>query len=355
MPDRARVGQQNEPVSKGAVDAGIPPSGVERRTAPRFSLEETATIHPLAGAAKLEGKITDLSVGGCRFEVDTRYLTGAMLRVELQFQVRGVVFRLLGVTAGRRTANSIGICFVDIPERRKADLVEIIGEIAAAEARNTKAKDDVEQPTVSAEPALPAGKSPAANSMEQSKAISQKTRLAKPETKAHTPQPSADWNVRASLGVLVPVPKHETKKSETARTQATGISEADKGSAPVKTDRRAHRRHPVDTRAKLHLVKTGICMAGCIQDLSLAGCRLRTEELFNVGIYVRVEAEFYLHGLPFRLGGVSQAIINKNTIGVRFLDMSERKRNQLAELIAEIGAQLADSSESRSLISVNAI
>jgi hypothetical protein len=55
-----------------------------------------------------------------------------------------------------------------------------------------------------------------------------------------------------------------------------------------------------------------------------------------VGIYVRVEAEFYLHGLPFRLGGVSQAIIDKHTIGLRFLDVSERKRSQLAELMAEI-------------------
>jgi hypothetical protein len=36
------------------------------------------------------------------------------------------------------------------------------------------------------------------------------------------------------------------------------------------------------------------------------------------------------------VGGVSQAILDKNTIGVRFVDMSERRREQLAELIAEI-------------------
>ena len=74
----------------------------------------------------------------------------------------------------------------------------------------------------------------------------------------------------------------------------------------------------------------------------MAGCRIVTEEPFNVGIYVRVEAEFFLHGLPFRLGGVSQAIINKKTIGVRFLDMSDRKREQLAELIEEIQAALSE-------------
>jgi hypothetical protein len=101
-------------------------------------------------------------------------------------------------------------------------------------------------------------------------------------------------------------------------------------------DRREHPRRQVDTGAKLLLVKTGICMTGRILNLSLGGCRIRTESPFNVGIYVRLEAEFRLHGLAFRIGGVSQAILDKNTLGVRFLDMSERKREQLRELIAEI-------------------
>jgi hypothetical protein len=101
-------------------------------------------------------------------------------------------------------------------------------------------------------------------------------------------------------------------------------------------ERRSQSRHAVDTRAKLLLIKTAISMPGRILNLSMGGCRIRTDERFNVGIYVRVEAEFYLHGLPFRVGGVSQAILDKNTIGVRFVDMSERRREQLAELIAEI-------------------
>lgn len=77
-------------------------------------------------------------------------------------------------------------------------------------------------------------------------------------------------------------------------------------------------------------------MAGHIVNLSQGGCRLRTDERFSVGIFVRVETEFYLHGLPFRLGGVTQAIMDKHTIGVRFLDMSDRTREQLTTLITEI-------------------
>lgn len=106
--------------------------------------------------------------------------------------------------------------------------------------------------------------------------------------------------------------------------------------------RRSARRMQVDTRAKLLLVRTGISMPGHILDLSLGGCRLRTENRFNVGIYVRVETEFYLRGQPFRLAGVSQVVVDKNTVGIRFLDLSHRKREQLMELIAEIAEDPVD-------------
>jgi hypothetical protein len=68
---------------------------------------------------------------------------------------------------------------------------------------------------------------------------------------------------------------------------------------------------------------------------------LRANEPLDVGIFVRVEAEFYLHGMPFRLAGVIQTILDKNTIGIRFLDMSERRRKLLTELMAEIEAMLS--------------
>ncbi len=73
-----------------------------------------------------------------------------------------------------------------------------------------------------------------------------------------------------------------------------------------------------------------------ILDLSLTGCRLQTAEPFPVGIYTRVEAQFRLAGITFRLGGVTQAIHGRRQVGIRFLDMSDRKRLQVKELIEEI-------------------
>jgi hypothetical protein len=40
--------------------------------------------------------------------------------------------------------------------------------------------------------------------------------------------------------------------------------------------------------------------------------------------------------MPFRLGGVIQAIHNRKMVGIRFLDLSERKRQQVLELIGEM-------------------
>jgi PilZ domain len=103
-------------------------------------------------------------------------------------------------------------------------------------------------------------------------------------------------------------------------------------------ERRAYPRYPVDTGATIFLVKIGSRLSGHILDLSLSGCRIRSDERFPVGIYTRVETEFRLEGLPFRLGGVVQSIHDRHNVGIRFLDVSERKREQVEQLIADMRA-----------------
>jgi hypothetical protein len=101
-------------------------------------------------------------------------------------------------------------------------------------------------------------------------------------------------------------------------------------------ERRANLRLKVESRVQLQLTGSGITMPGRVVDLSLSGCKLRTDERYVAGIFVRVEIEFNLRGIPFRLAGVSQVIFDPHTIGVRFLDVSERRRSQLIELIREM-------------------
>ena len=101
-------------------------------------------------------------------------------------------------------------------------------------------------------------------------------------------------------------------------------------------------RHDVDTGAVIRLVTLSADVPGRILDISTGGCRIRTERRFPVGIFRRVETEFRIDGLPFRLAGVTQAIYDPFNVGIRFLDMSERKRGQLLELIEEIKAEIAE-------------
>ncbi len=110
------------------------------------------------------------------------------------------------------------------------------------------------------------------------------------------------------------------------------------GMHTVRIERRTYERRGVDDRATVILVRSGAQVDGKILDVSLGGCRIQTDQDFPLGIYTRVETEFRLAGLTFRLGGVVQALHNRRGLGIRFLEVTERKRGQLVELIEEIDA-----------------
>jgi len=65
-----------------------------------------------------------------------------------------------------------------------------------------------------------------------------------------------------------------------------------------------------------------------------------------VGVFRRVEVEFCVDGLPYRFPGVTQAIYDPRNVGIRFLDLSERKREQLNTLLDEILEKNNSSDES---------
>jgi len=92
----------------------------------------------------------------------------------------------------------------------------------------------------------------------------------------------------------------------------------------------------VDTGAVIRLIDLAAKFEGRIQDVSMGGCRIRTDLPFPLGVFRRVEMQFHIHGLPFRLGGVTQAIYDPFNVGIRFLDISERMREGLSQLIEEI-------------------
>jgi c-di-GMP-binding flagellar brake protein YcgR len=272
----------------------------DRRADPRYSVDENAVVQVVGSGTPMPGTMIDLSQEGCRVRTREQLSARAQSRVEICFKVNGIVFRFSGVVVGSDSRNLLGIRFVNMISRRRAALAAVIDEMEAAAAARAEAVNKL----VAEQEAPAQAKWEAKESTER-----QNREPARMETN-ELPQPTA-----------------------TAVPAATG--EPDPSDAKPR-DRRRQVRHEVDTFAKILLVNVGSVLRGKILDLSLSGCRIRTDVRFPVGIYTRVETEFQLEGMPFRLGGVIQAIHGRNTVGIRFLDLSERKRQQVVELIGEI-------------------
>ncbi|HZB88405.1 MAG TPA: PilZ domain-containing protein [Terracidiphilus sp.] len=108
------------------------------------------------------------------------------------------------------------------------------------------------------------------------------------------------------------------------------------GQANIQANRRAHPRHPVETSVLLHMIDVGARLSGRVLNLSLGGCLIRTDDSFPTGIFRKIEAEFSVDGIPFRLPGVTQNIRERRFVGIRFLNLSDRKQEQLLRLMREI-------------------
>lgn len=267
-------------------------ASMEHRRHPRYAVDgDSAALLFVDLGVSLECKVIDLSLEGCRVRCRERLPKNAGVRAEVVFKVKGVAFRFSGVLRWTDGQQQAGIQFIDIIPRRRVDLAELIEEFeASAEKKCTK----------------------------------------------ESAQPSSAGPDAATL-----LPAQQTHASVVPAAEPVPPPAA---AAPpgAKSDRRAHLRHKVDTSATIILVRGGSSLAGHIVDLSLGGCCIQTRDKFPLGIYTRVETEFRLRGLPFRLGGVIQAVHHADTIGVRFLDTSDRKRQQITELIEEIQQAQSD-------------
>jgi len=300
----------------------------QRRATPRLSVDGPASLLVVKHELRVACRVVDLSRGGCRIRTEEKFLAGPQSRVEVSFTVNGLIFRLNGLTQWADGAHELGIRFVDVTSRRMDELVELLTEVEeenaakaaklAAEAQALAALAEA-PPEAEPEPVLEDLPAPRVES--------------EPETEAV---------VGAAAGAAAEVSNEavaarDSEPEPAAAEPAYLRTDPGAGKLP-KRERRAQSRYEVDTSAAIYLINVGSRLNGRIVDLSVGGCRIRTMEHFPVGIYTRVETEFRLEGLPFRLGGVIQAVHDRGrfNIGIRFLDMSERKREQLEQLIREI-------------------
>jgi c-di-GMP-binding flagellar brake protein YcgR len=301
----------------------------ERREDPRLEVDEEAALVLLNSGSRLDCRIVEISLTGCRMSLRHLFVGGVPARVETAFKLRGFSFRFSGQIEWSDCKHLAGVRFAEMASRRRDELVEVLCEIAAANA--TKAVKQAAERLAAEEAA-------------------QKMRTQPPATMSQAIQPadSSDGlrglgsrGLAASQGSASPKPALEKAiaapaVSAPAAPLAVAKAPASMPTKPSGRERRTQSRHEVNTSATILLVNVASRIPGRILNLSLGGCSIRTEERFPVGIYTRVETEFHHEGLPFRLGGVVQAIKERQHVGIRFLDMSQRKREQVEQLIAEI-------------------
>lgn len=253
----------------------------ERRAEAHCPINEKSVLFVAGHRGPIPSYIVGLSAEGCR--VRTSREVGAQIRlpVEVLFKVKEMAFRFSGVVEWSSGGNLLGIRFANMNPERMLTLAEVIFEMEAATA---------------------------------ARAAAAKT-------------PAAQWKPQANL----PPPAEQPDAVPNVAAAETQTS-----TSGLQRFRREDARQELDYTATILLVNVGSTLHGRILDLSLGGCRIRTDARFPVGIYTRVETVFRAEGLSFRLGGVIQAIHDRRTVGIRFLDLSQRKRQQVLELIEEI-------------------
>jgi hypothetical protein len=330
---------------------------------PRLPVHEEATLLLVNQGSCLPCRVVEISLTCCRLITLDRFLAGTLVRVEAAFKLRNVAFRFSGVVEWTDGKHDVDVSFTDVTPRRMEELVEVLCEQASENAAKAikeaakrlaageKTRKDVEarpsEPSVAAPRAAAptAAEGPAENSRSPVGASKLALRAAlQPPAKLPelaTRQPAAP--VESNRFAFPPSPAI----SQAGHPQPlTPLTEAAKPPANgSRLERRKQPRQQVDSWATIHLVNIASRLRGRILNLSLGGCSIRTEKCFPVGIYTRVETEFHFDGCPFRLGGVVQALPDRRNVGIRFLDMSERKREQVERLMAEI-AQSREQQES---------
>jgi len=98
----------------------------------------------------------------------------------------------------------------------------------------------------------------------------------------------------------------------------------------------------VDGVASLFLLKHGSSVPCRVVDLSTGGCLIETQKRFIAGILLRVEVTFKVRGLAFRFNGVTQWTDGRQRVGVRFVDVTSRRKEELVEVLREVEQENAE-------------
>jgi len=246
-------------------------TGRERRKNPRYETQTDSIALALDNKTEVHGRIENLSVSGCRVEVEDLCPAVAGAQIEIAFKISREALRLSGIVQWFDGRQQIGIRFEAMSDGEKLALNEVMAALAAAKALRA----DQESAGVEGAP--------------------------------------------------------QKRKEEKAMEPALAGQGAERN-----RERRHHPRQKMHSVAAIYPIEHGGKLNAWILNLSLGGCRLRLETDALIDVQVRVEVGFFFEGMPFRVGGMVQGNYAKQEVGIKFVDVSERNRKRLEDLIAEL-------------------
>ncbi|MGA2169293.1 MAG: PilZ domain-containing protein [Terracidiphilus sp.] len=267
--------------------------GRDRRVNERFELNNAP------GSLIYEGfsipcEVVDISLSGCCVRTREAFTAGALAHVQVVVPILGMVLSIWGITQWTRREHLIGVRFIHPSTRSKnhlAALLTCLVDRSAADLVRAAVAGAVQSGT----PIIVLDHPPA-------------------QPESGTPLPTAEKE-KSQEPPAAPPPRKRPRLNGDHKAQ-----DMEEGKYP----------------AVVHILKDDSQLPGGIVDLSQAGCMVGMNQPFARGTRVRVEVEFQMRGLHFRLGGVTNAIHDKRTVEILFLDMSRRRQGDLTQVISEL-------------------
>ena len=254
-----------------------------RRSHDRHKLED-ANGELIYMDSRTACSVLEVSVGGCSVQTVWPFAPGALAPVEVVLPILGMVLRICGLTQWMKKEQQIGICFFHVNSWSKCQLERLIDSLR--------------------------GRSPVESVYEL----------------------IACQKLNPAVGnILAMLPKENSSAVEKLPIEAYPYNPLVHGGegrlcAPKQDV------WPVVFRSQ----KLGFCHSGTLIDLSPCGCTARLNESFAGRLDDPVEVYFGLQGLRFGMSGITRSIDNLQRIGVQFISVVGRRRDDLHLVLAEI-------------------
>jgi len=252
--------------------------------------------------------VIDISIGGCCLRTAKRFTAGNLATVEVEIPIFGMLLHMMGVTQWVSGDNLIGVRFLHSNARSKNQLAGLLTCLV-----DQSAVDVVTEAVVAAstDPLAP-----------------RVLDLEIPQTLIQNPEPAPAYRQRR---------KKSKRQCTYLRPPASSPPIEPVSESAIRVgESRLPSFAKDDCSAELFLLKDGSRVQGTLSGLNLEGCIFHTLSRFEGSIYTRVEAEFHMRGLCLRLVGVIEEIVEKQSLAIRFLDMSRRRQEELAQLLEEL-------------------